>query len=96
MANTLLGQRFKVDGASVKWLECAILRRTATSVVEVSNPGRLLVSVHFRAKIKNRGPYGAVHVFNCNHALTQALRSGDRIGVWTRGCVGLVHEPSST
>jgi hypothetical protein len=83
-----------VDAESVEWLECAILRRTATGIAEVPHPGRLPLSLHFRAKIKNRRPYGAVHVMNFSHALTQALRSGDRIGVWTRGHVGLVHEPS--
>jgi hypothetical protein len=84
----------EVDVESLEWLECAILRRTSTSVVEVPNPGRLPLSLHFRAKIKNRRLYGAVHVMDSSHPLTQALRSGDRIGVWTKGHVGLVHEPS--
>jgi hypothetical protein len=81
------------DIESVEWLECAILRRTATGITEVPQPGRLPLSLQFRAKFKNRRPYSAVHVMDFSHPLTRALRSGDRIGVWTMGHAGLVHEP---
>jgi hypothetical protein len=83
-----------LDIESVEWLECAILRRVGTSVVEVLDPGRLPLDLHFRAKTEHRILYDAVHVLDFSHPLTQALRNGDRIGVWTRGHVGLVHEPS--
>ena len=69
------------DVESVEWLERAILRRTATSVVEVSNRGRLPLSPHFRT---------TEHLTVWYMLWTSATHlrkpfEEDRIGVWTRG-----------
>ena len=77
------------------WFECGILRYTPDGLSLVPEPGRCRLDVTFRPKDKqSRRPYAGIHAFDGQHPLVRALRGGDMVAIWAKGCPKQIHEPA--